>query len=150
MITLLMVELMLVSVGVASSSVRADVLSKGMTDMMMRIAMNTEHIGSAMRRPKCSTNIEDIITPTLPRVSANMWRYTPDRERERRRERERERREERERRREEGREGGREREGEREKERERERVTMEWLSCSLPCMLAFLEVALCSWQCPWV
>ena len=40
------------------------------------MAMNIEHIGSAIIQSKRYIKIADMITPTLPNVSANMWRNT--------------------------------------------------------------------------
>ena len=48
-----------------------------MTDAMMSRAMKMEQIGSTIFQPKFSTRREDIITPTLPSVSASTWRNTP-------------------------------------------------------------------------
>ena len=48
-----------------------------MTDTMMSRAMKMEQIGSTIFQPKLSTRREDIITPTLPSVSASTWRNTP-------------------------------------------------------------------------
>ena len=43
----------------------------------MSIAMKREQIGSAISQPKYWTNSEEMMTPTLPKVSANTWRNTP-------------------------------------------------------------------------
>ena len=40
------------------------------------MAMNIEHIGSAIIQSKRYIKIADMMTPTLPNVSANMWRNT--------------------------------------------------------------------------
>ena len=45
--------------------------------MIMRIAINMEHIGSTMYQLKLWTRREETMTPTLPIVSARMWRNTP-------------------------------------------------------------------------
>ena len=50
--------------------------------MKMRVAMKREQIGSAISQPNCSTRTEDMITPTLPMVSASTCRNTPVEERE--------------------------------------------------------------------
>ena len=63
--------------GVTSISPAADVFNSGITDMTMRVDMNREHIGSATSHPNCWTRREEMITPTLPIVSAKMWRKTP-------------------------------------------------------------------------
>ena len=55
----------------------ADSLRRGRTEMRIRRAMKREQIGSAMSQPRYSTRREEIITPTLPSVSANTWRNTP-------------------------------------------------------------------------
>lgn len=44
----------------------------------MRTAINMEHIGSAIIHPNMWIKPEDIITPTLPRVSAKMCKKTPE------------------------------------------------------------------------
>ena len=51
--------------------------NNGITLRKIMTAMNTEHIGSAMRSPNWSMRSDDTITPTLPRVSAKTWRKTP-------------------------------------------------------------------------
>ena len=58
---------------------RADAVSlrSGMTEMTMRAEMKREQIGSAISQPKCSTSRDEIITPTLPKVSASTWRNSP-------------------------------------------------------------------------
>lgn len=43
----------------------------------IRVAINMEQIGSAIIHPNWFMRTADIITPTLPRVSASMWRKTP-------------------------------------------------------------------------
>ena len=63
--------------GVARSRMWADSLRRGMTEMMIIAAMNTEQAASAATHPSCSTRTEEMITPTLPSVSANTWRNTP-------------------------------------------------------------------------
>ena len=55
----------------------AESFSKGSTESTIRIAMNNEQIGSAINQPNCSTKIDEIITPTLPKVSANTCKNTP-------------------------------------------------------------------------
>lgn len=40
--------------------------------MIIRTAMNMEQIGSAIIQPNACISVEDMITPTLPRVSAKM------------------------------------------------------------------------------
>lgn len=52
-------------------------LSSGKTLSRIMVAMNREQMGSAMFQPKFSINREDIMTPTLPNVSARTWRNTP-------------------------------------------------------------------------
>ena len=53
-----------------------------MTDNMMRTAMKTEQMGSTTCQPNVSTRSEEMITPTLPRVSARTCRNTPGGEEE--------------------------------------------------------------------
>jgi len=43
----------------------------------MRTAMNIEQIGSAIIHPNMWIRADDMITPTLPSVSAKMCRNTP-------------------------------------------------------------------------
>lgn len=43
----------------------------------MRMAINMEHTGSAIIQPKACIKPEEMMTPTLPRVSARMCRNTP-------------------------------------------------------------------------
>lgn len=45
--------------------------------IMMRTAMNMEHTGSAIIQPKAWMSMEEMMTPTLPRVSARMCRKMP-------------------------------------------------------------------------
>ncbi len=44
---------------------------------MMRAAINMEQMGSAIIQPKDWIRREEMITPTLPRVSAKMCRKIP-------------------------------------------------------------------------
>ena len=55
----------------------AESRSSGMTEMKMRVAMKREQMGSAISQPNCSTRMEEMITPTLPIVSASTCRNTP-------------------------------------------------------------------------
>lgn len=45
--------------------------------MVMRMAINIEHTGSAIIQPNWCINADEIITPTLPNVSASMCKNTP-------------------------------------------------------------------------
>lgn len=51
--------------------------SRGNTLRRIMVAMNREQMGSAMFQPKFSIRSDDIMTPTLPRVSARTCRNTP-------------------------------------------------------------------------
>lgn len=51
--------------------------SRGNTLKRIMVAMNREQMGSAMFQPKFSIRTDDIMTPTLPRVSARTCRNTP-------------------------------------------------------------------------
>ena len=44
----------------------------------MRIAISIEHKGSAIIQPKYLMRSDETITPTLPKVSANMCKKTPE------------------------------------------------------------------------
>lgn len=63
--------------GVRSRRIVEVSLSKGNTLRRIMVAMNREQMGSAMFQPKFSIRSEDIMTPTLPRVSAKTCRNTP-------------------------------------------------------------------------
>ncbi len=58
----------------------ADSRRRGKTEMRMSKAMKREQMGSAMSQPRYSMAREEMMTPTLPRVSARTWRKTPGRE----------------------------------------------------------------------
>lgn len=51
--------------------------SRGNTLKRIMVAMNREQMGSAMFQPKFSIRTDDIMTPTLPRVSARTCKNTP-------------------------------------------------------------------------
>ena len=76
-LTLSKVVLISLCFGVASSRISAESLSRGRTEMRMRMAIKREQMGSAMNQPNCSTRIEEMMTPTLPNVSASTCRNTP-------------------------------------------------------------------------
>ena len=57
--------------GVDSMRMAAESLRRGRTERRMRVAMKREQMGSAISRPNLSTNTEEIMTPTLPKVSAS-------------------------------------------------------------------------------
>ena len=57
--------------GVASMRMAAESLSRGKTEMRISVAMKREQMGSAISRPNLSTSTEEMMTPTLPKVSAN-------------------------------------------------------------------------------
>lgn len=63
--------------GVAMRRISADSLKRGSTEMKMRVAMKSEQMGSAINHPNCSTKTEEMMTPTLPIVSAKTCRNTP-------------------------------------------------------------------------
>lgn len=54
--------------------------SSGMTLRKMSVAMKSEQIGSAINQPNWRMRMVEMITPTLPKVSARTWRNTPGRE----------------------------------------------------------------------
>lgn len=66
------------SLGTRSKSIREVSFNNGSTLSSIIEAMNSEHIGSAMFQPKFSISNDDIITPTLPNVSAKTCRNTPE------------------------------------------------------------------------
>lgn len=51
--------------------------SRGMTLRKMSVAMKSEQIGSAMSQPNWRMRMVEMMTPTLPSVSARTWRKTP-------------------------------------------------------------------------
>lgn len=51
--------------------------NKGMTLRKISVEMKSEQMGSAISHPNCLMRIVDIITPTLPSVSASTCRNTP-------------------------------------------------------------------------
>ena len=55
----------------------ADSRSRGSTETRMSVAMKREQMGSAISQPNCSTSMEDMMTPTLPIVSASTCRNPP-------------------------------------------------------------------------
>lgn len=63
--------------GVLRSNISDVSLTNGSTDTNIRMAINTEQIGSATFHPKFSMRNVEIMTPTLPNVSANTCRNTP-------------------------------------------------------------------------
>ncbi len=68
---------MSVGLGVARRRMEAESRRRGRTEMRMRVAMKREQMGSAMSHPRYSMASVEMITPTLPRVSASTWRKTP-------------------------------------------------------------------------
>ena len=52
-------------------------LSKGNVETLIKTAMIMEQIGSAMCQSKRRMSKAEMITPTLPSVSANMCKNTP-------------------------------------------------------------------------
>ena len=54
----------------ARRSIRADWRRKGRTDIKISAARKREQIGSAMSQPNCWIRREEMMTATLPRVSA--------------------------------------------------------------------------------
>lgn len=48
-----------------------------MTLRKMSVAMKSEQIGSAINQPNWRMRMVEMITPTLPNVSARTWRKTP-------------------------------------------------------------------------
>lgn len=65
------------STGVRNKSNDDECFIRGNTLTNIIIAMHNEHNGSAIYQLNCWINKDDIITPTLPRVSARTWRNTP-------------------------------------------------------------------------
>ena len=63
--------------GERNSSIIEVSFRRGRTLNNIIVAINREQIGSAMFHPKFSIRTVDMITPTLPRVSANICRNTP-------------------------------------------------------------------------
>lgn len=53
-----------------------------MTLRKMSVAMNREQMGSAINQPNCRMSTVEMMTPTLPSVSANTCRKTPGQERD--------------------------------------------------------------------
>ena len=72
-----------ISVGVRNSKIMDVSFNKGKTLSKIIVAINKEQSGSAMFQPKFSMRRVEIMTPTLPRVSARTWRKTPTKQRER-------------------------------------------------------------------
>ena len=62
---------------VERSKMEAVSLSSGRTERKMSTDMKREQIGSAISHPSLSTSKEEMITPTLPMVSANTCRNSP-------------------------------------------------------------------------
>jgi len=56
---------------------RSDDFNNGKTLIRIMIEMNKEQIGSAAFQPKNWSNKEEIITPTLPNVSAKICKNIP-------------------------------------------------------------------------
>lgn len=56
----------------------AEADKSGRTEARMRMARMREHKGSATSHPYHSINMEEMMTATLPRVSAKMCRNTPE------------------------------------------------------------------------
>ena len=59
------------SAGHRNNNIHDVSFNSGNTLSNIIVAINSEHIGSAIFQPKFSINNDDMITPTLPRVSAN-------------------------------------------------------------------------------
>jgi hypothetical protein len=59
------------------NSVVAELFRRGSTLTEMSRDKQNEQIGSAKVQPNVWTKKDDMITATLPSVSAIMWRYTP-------------------------------------------------------------------------
>lgn len=64
--------------GVRSRRTSQASFSRGMTLRKMSVAMKSEQIGSAINQPNWRMRMVEMITPTLPKVSARTWRKTPD------------------------------------------------------------------------
>lgn len=64
--------------GVLSRSTSQASFIRGMTLRKISVEMKREQMGSAISHPNCLMRIVDIITPTLPNVSASTWRNTPE------------------------------------------------------------------------
>ncbi len=65
------------STGILWTKMTAVSRSNGKTLMKIITAINIEQIGSAMRSPNWSMRRDEMITPTLPMVSAKTCRNTP-------------------------------------------------------------------------
>lgn len=68
------------SLGVRNRSILDVSFSNGRTLSSIIVAINNEQIGSATFQPKFCMSKDEMITPTLPRVSANTCRKTPEME----------------------------------------------------------------------
>lgn len=64
--------------GILNNSTWQASFISGITLRKINVPMKREHRGSAMSHPNCWMSIVDIITPTLPRVSAKTCRNTPE------------------------------------------------------------------------
>jgi hypothetical protein len=63
--------------GTRCNNARAELFRSGQTDANIITAMNRLQIGSDKVHPYNSINIDEMITPTDPSVSASMWRNIP-------------------------------------------------------------------------
>lgn len=64
--------------GILNKSTWQASFNSGITLRKINVAIKREQRGSAISHPNCWINIVDTITPTLPRVSANTCRNTPE------------------------------------------------------------------------
>lgn len=65
--------------GVRSRRTSQASFSRGMTLRKISVAMKSEQMGSAINQPNWRMRMVEMITPTLPKVSARTWRKTPER-----------------------------------------------------------------------
>lgn len=63
--------------GVRSRRTSQASFSRGMTLRKISVAMKSEQMGSAINQPNWRMRMVEMMTPTLPNVSASTWRNTP-------------------------------------------------------------------------